>query len=84
MTENMLFIQGGQVMEISSQSSRILKALRETKNGVSNFVLSSISLKYSSRISELRRDGHNIIAIRQYLPNGRATGTWKYYLGEDK
>jgi len=67
-----------------SQSSRIIKVLTNAKNGVSNYILAGISLKYSSRIAELRHDGYNIIAIRQYLPNGRATGTWKYYLGEDK
>lgn len=67
-----------------SQSAKIIKALKEAKHGVSNFVLSSISLKYSSRIAELRQSGYPVIAIRQYLPNGRATNTWHYYLGEDK
>ena len=71
-------------MDTSSQSSKIIKELKKAgTQGLTNYQLSGISLKYSSRITELRHDGHNIIAVRQYLPNGRSTGTWRYYLNEE-
>jgi hypothetical protein len=66
-----------------SQTSSILKALKEAGNkGLTNYNLSGISLKYTNRISELRQSGNNIYTERQYLPNGRATGTWRYYLND--
>lgn len=65
------------------QATRILRAIKKSgSRGVANYELSRISLKYSSRITELRKDGHNIYAERQVV-NGRCTGTWKYYLNED-
>lgn len=66
---------------VLSQTGRILKLIKQ--GGVANFELSRISLKYSSRISELRQEGHKIIAIRQVLPNGHASNVWRYYLKED-
>jgi hypothetical protein len=66
------------------QSTRILKLIRKNnKYGVPNYMLSSISLKYSSRIAELRQDGHNIIAVRDRLPNRRASNVWRYFLVEE-
>lgn len=69
-------------MTYLSQSSRIIKTLRENKRGVENYKLARISLKYSSRIAELRQDGYNIYAERQKR-KGKCTGVWKYYLLED-
>lgn len=34
------------------------------------------------RISELRQLGYKIVAERQKLPNGKPSGTFKYYLKE--
>ena len=68
---------------MADQGTRILRIIRKNNRfGVPNFVLSRISLKYSSRIAELRKDGHNIYAERVRL-NGRATNVWNYYLHEN-
>lgn len=65
---------------MDSQGSRIIKKLKQMKlYGVPNYTLSRIALKYSSRIAELRQDGYNILALREYH-HGRATGTWRYHL----
>lgn len=46
---------------IPSQTERIIKLLREAgEDGVTNHALSKISLKYDSRISELRMRGYEI------------------------
>jgi hypothetical protein len=63
-----------------TQSGKIL-ALIKRPQGAYNFELSRVALKYSSRIAELRRDGHAIVADRQYLKNGKASNTWKYRMG---
>lgn len=63
-----------------SQHSKILTLIKRP-GGAYNFELSRFALKYTSVISDLRKDGHNIIAIRQYLKNGRASNTWLYVLG---
>lgn len=65
-----------------SQTARILKALKQ-KGGVANYELSRISLKYSSRISELRQDGHKVLAVRQLDHAGHMSGTWRYYLKDE-
>lgn len=70
-------------MDSTSQSSRIIKTLRKNnKFGTTNYDLSRISLKYSSRIAELRQEGFNIVAERVFR-KGRWTGTWLYYLVEE-
>lgn len=56
-------------------------ALIKRPGGAYNFELSRVALKYTSVISSLRKDGHDIVADRQYLKNGRASNTWKYRLG---
>jgi hypothetical protein len=67
-----------------SQTERILIAIRKSKQfGVPNYKLAQLSLKYSSRITELRQDGYNIVAIRKVLPNGRATNVFNYVLIEE-
>jgi hypothetical protein len=69
-----------------SQNSKIIKELRKAGNkGVTNKQLSDISLKYSSRIAELRQDGYNIYAERQrFFMSKRLSNTWRYYLIEEK
>lgn len=66
-----------------SQHAKILKALKEAGNkGVPNYSFPHMQiLKYSSRISELREEGHNIYCERQIL-NGRYTGVWYYFLAD--
>jgi len=66
-----------------TKEGRVLLAIKNSRRGVTNWELSKIALKYTSVISELRKDGHNIIAERQLLPNGKASNTWKYFLGAD-
>ena len=49
-----------------SQSERILKALRESPNGITSRDMINMNIfKYSSRISELRQDGHRVVASRE-------------------
>ncbi len=69
-----------------TQEQRIFNAIKNSKNmhGVSNWELSRIALNYTMRISELRKDGYNIMATRDYLPNGRATNTFRYHLIEEE
>lgn len=69
-----------------SQESTILKLLRKAgSKGVPNYVFpANRILKYSSRITDLRNDGYNIYCERVFLPNGRATNVYRYYLDEQK
>lgn len=60
-----------------TQEGKIL-AMIKRPGGAYNFELSRFALKYTSVISELRKDGHNIVADRQYLKNGKASNTWRY------
>ena len=60
-----------------TQEGRIL-AMIKRPGGAYNFELSRFALKYTSVISELRKDGYDIVADRQYLKNGRASNTWRY------
>jgi len=68
-----------------NQTSRILKMLyRAGSKGVPNYAFyQNRILRPSARIGELRADGYNITAERQYLPNGRATNVWHYVLYEE-
>lgn len=63
-----------------TQEGKIL-AMIKRPGGAYNFELSRFALKYTSVISELRKDGHDIVADRQYLKNGKASNTWRYRLG---
>ncbi len=62
-----------------TQVGKVL-AMIKRPGGAYNFELSRIALKYTSVISDLRKDGHEIVADRQYLKNGRASNTYKYRL----
>lgn len=61
----------------TTQTGRVL-AMIKRKGGAFNYELSHIALKYTSVISDLRKDGHVITAERQYLKNGRASNTYRY------
>jgi hypothetical protein len=66
-----------------SQAHNILKALKKSgTRGIPNYKLSRFALKYTSVISDLRKNGYNITAVRQTLRNGRPSGTWVYYLND--
>ena len=62
-----------------SQEAKILELIKRP-GGAFNYELSRYALKYTSVISELRKDGEEIVAERQYLKNGKASNTWKYYI----
>lgn len=64
-------------MKKLTQEGKIL-ALIERPGGAYNFELSRYALKYTSVISALRKDGHAIVAERQYLKNGNASNTYLY------
>lgn len=60
---------------IPSQAERIINLLKEAgADGVSNIELSKISLKYDSRISELRMRGYEIETTH------KKKGVYKYFL----
>lgn len=66
-----------------TQEGKVL-ALIKRAEGAYNFELSRIALKYTSVISSLRKDGHNIPPPeRQYLKNGRASNTYLYRLADN-
>ena len=69
-----------------TQTQRLLKLFRQRGNkGVANYEFYQTGiLRSSARIAELRQDGFNIMAVRQSLPNGRATNVWKYFLLEEE
>ena len=68
-----------------TQEERVLRTLIKADTfGVTNYQLSRLALKYTSVISDLRKDGHNIICVREKLPNGRASNTYRYYLSKAK
>lgn len=67
-----------------TQGAKFIKALKHAGNkGKTNWELSRIAIKYTSVISDLRKSGYNIYAERQYLKNGSASNTWRYYLIEE-
>lgn len=71
-------------MDKNNQANQILRLIRDSGDrGVENYKLSDISLKYSSRISELRKDGYDIRA-RRIWRDGKASGTFVYYLHVDE
>lgn len=71
-------------MDKNNQANQILRLIRDSGDrGVENYKLSDISLKYSSRISELRKRGFDIRAKRLWR-DGKASGTFLYYLVPDK
>lgn len=63
-----------------TQEGKILELIKRP-GGAYNFELSRYALKYTSVISELRKDGHEIVAERQYLKNGKPSNTWLYRIG---
>lgn len=63
-----------------TQEGKIL-AMIMRPGGAYNFELSRFALKYTSVISALRKDGHDIVADRQYLKNGKPSNTWRYRIG---
>lgn len=67
-----------------SQHGKIIRMLKRNKRkGVANYEFAGVRiLDYTARISELRQDGHNIVAVRDFLPNGRATNVFRYFLVE--
>lgn len=71
-------------MDKLSQHGKILRLLHANTNGVENWRFARMGiLNYTARLSELRKDGHNILTERVFA-NGRWTGTFKYYLIEER
>lgn len=62
-----------------TQEGKVLNLIKRS-TGAYNFELSRVALKYTSVISSLRKDGHEIVAERQYLKNGKASNTFLYRL----
>lgn len=71
-------------MDKNNQANQILRLIRDSGDrGVENYKLADISLKYSSRISELRKEGYDVRAKRIWR-DGKASGTFVYYLHVDE
>lgn len=67
------------------QEQKVIRALVKADTfGLTNYQLSKLALKYTSVVSDLRKNGHNIVCVREKLPNGRATNTYRYYLSKVK
>ena len=63
-----------------TQAERMLRAIQASgEEGVENYKLVQIALKYTSVISSLRQDGYDI-RKRRVMRNGKPSGTYKYYL----
>ena len=68
-----------------TQEQKVLRALIKADTfGLTNYELSRLALKYTSVVSDLRKNGHNIICMREKLSNGRASNTYRYYLSKVK
>lgn len=70
---------------METQVQKTYKLLKKAgSNGVPNYKFPQNNLlRYSHYISELRKEGHRITIERQYLPNGRASNVYWYYLEKD-
>lgn len=62
-----------------TQEGRVL-AMIKRPGGAFNFELSRIALKYTSVISALRKDGHEIVCEPTYNKKGNRTNTFLYRL----
>ena len=60
-----------------SQKEKILKLLKESPNGVSNFELNEICFRYGARIFELRKEGYPISST-----HGKKQSEWIFKLEE--
>lgn len=71
-------------MDGLAQQTKVLRLLKKRpRTGVANYEFPQNNiLSYTKVISNLRKDGHNIITERVYA-NGRATGVYRYILVED-
>lgn len=67
------------------QTSKMLKMLKRAgSRGIENYKFAKAGmLRYSSVVSDLRNDGYDIFVERVYLPNGRATNIYRYFLLEE-
>lgn len=63
-------------MSKESQTAKILKLLKE-KGNATNIELNKICYRYSARIADLRKEGHNIITVHE------KGSIWRFYLGEN-
>jgi len=65
-----------------SQTSRVLKMLKKGgSRGIANYEFQNERvLCYTKRISDLRKEGYTILTERDYLPNGRTTGVFRFIL----
>lgn len=70
-------------MDKASQCKEIIRMLkRNFKSGVPNYRFAQAGiLGYTARMSDLRKDGHVIVAERVWV-DGKATGTFRYHLKE--
>lgn len=67
-----------------SQEAKVLRAIKLSGNkGFPNYKFPQMGvLRYSARIGDLRKEGHNIYCER-VRRNGRATGTFLYFLNDE-
>ncbi len=69
--------------EVLTQHGKILRVLKQNPKGTPNYKFTDMHiLDYTARISELRKDGHNIYCER-VKRDGKATGTFLYFLNDE-
>lgn len=56
----------------TTQTGRILKLLQE-KDSVTNVELNRIAFRYSARLHNLRKEGHDILTVQE------SKGKWRYF-----
>lgn len=73
-------------MSVITQEEQVIKMLRRAgMHGVPNYDFPRHRvLSYTKVISDLRKDGYNIITERLRLPNGKYLNTRVYTLIEEK
>lgn len=66
-----------EILRRKSQTAKILELLKSGKE-LTNVDLQRVGFNYTMRVSELRKEGHNIVAIYQ------KPGVWRYvYRGQE-
>ncbi len=68
MSKQLAFAFDAEKKRLSKQCQAILDRLRRGR--ASNVELSQIALKYTSRISDLRKAGHNVVCVSRHRESG--------------
>lgn len=72
-------------MQTISQETMILRALKRAgRKGLTTWQMIQICpANYRARVVDLRNEGYTITSHRQYLPNGRYAGYFRFFLVDE-